>query len=133
MGPMSDATVTTEIRAVLAASPFHGEGHRKVWARLRFAGSRTSLRRLLRVMRENDLLALGRVGSPHGPRNYDGTIIPDTVDTRPGPDLTTAFTGERPAAVFIAVDQRWPGKSAQCDKWNICLRAARMAAEQEST
>jgi hypothetical protein len=31
------------IRAVLAASAFHGEGHRKVWARLRHAGTRTSL------------------------------------------------------------------------------------------
>jgi putative transposase len=36
----------------LAANPFHGEGHRKVWARLRHAGTRTSLRRVLRLMRE---------------------------------------------------------------------------------
>ena len=27
--------------------------------------------------------------------------------------------------------QRWPGKSAQCDKWNFCLNAAMIAAEQE--
>ena len=49
MGPMSDAALTTEIRAVLAASPFYGEGHRKVWARLRHAGTPTSLRRVLRL------------------------------------------------------------------------------------
>ena len=30
------------IRAVLAAVPFRGEGHRKVWARLRHAGVRSS-------------------------------------------------------------------------------------------
>jgi transposase len=47
MGAMSDDDLTTAIRALLAASPFHGEGHRKVWARLRFAGPRTSLRRVL--------------------------------------------------------------------------------------
>ena len=94
MGPMSDDTLTTVIRGVLAASPFHGEGHRKVWARLRHAGTRTSLRRVLRLMRENDLLAPGRVGSPRGPRNHDGTIIPDTVDTMWGTDLTTTFTVE---------------------------------------
>jgi len=35
VGPMPDAGLLTAIRAVLAASPFHGEGHRKVWARLR--------------------------------------------------------------------------------------------------
>jgi hypothetical protein len=32
---MSDAALLAAIRAVLAASPFYGEGHRKVWARLR--------------------------------------------------------------------------------------------------
>jgi putative transposase len=35
LGAMPDDALTTEIRGVLAASPFHGEGHRKVWARLR--------------------------------------------------------------------------------------------------
>jgi putative transposase len=104
MGPMFDDVLTTEIRTVLDASPFHGEGHRKVWARLRFAGIRTSLRRVLRLMRQNDLLAPGRVGSPRGPRNHDGTIIPNTVDSMWGADLTVTFTGEGQAAVFIAVD-----------------------------
>jgi len=32
LGAMSDEALTTAIRGVLAASPFHGEGHRKVWA-----------------------------------------------------------------------------------------------------
>ena len=80
-GPMSDAALLAAIRAVLAASPFHGEGHRKVWARLRIMGVRTSKRRVLRVMGENDLLAPSRVGSARGPRSHDGTIIPETVDT----------------------------------------------------
>ena len=35
----SDAALLEKIREVLAASPFYGEGHRKVWARLRFRGS----------------------------------------------------------------------------------------------
>src|ERR1700757_5159625 len=72
MGALSDAALAAAIKAVLAASPFHGEGHRKVWARLRYAGIRTSLRRVLRLMREHDLLAPGRVGSPRGPRSHDG-------------------------------------------------------------
>src|SRR5512132_640222 len=78
-GAMSDETLTRAIRDVLAASPFHGEGHRKVWARLRHAGARTSLRRVLRLMRQNNLLAPTRVGSPRGPRNHDGTIIPGKI------------------------------------------------------
>ena len=50
---MTDDALTTAIRGVLASSPFHGEGHRKVWARLRQGGTRTSLRRVLRLMRQS--------------------------------------------------------------------------------
>jgi transposase InsO family protein len=78
---MPDAELLETIRAVLAASPFHGEGHRKVWARLRAAGVRTSRRRVLRLMREADLLAPSRTGAPRGPRSHDGTIVPETIDT----------------------------------------------------
>ncbi len=63
MGALSDAALAAAIKAVLAASPFHGEGHRKVWARLRYVGIRTSLRRVLRLMREHDLPA--PAGSAH--------------------------------------------------------------------
>jgi len=34
VGPMSDTALLAAIRAVLAGSPFHGEGHRKIWAEL---------------------------------------------------------------------------------------------------
>src|SRR3712207_6749666 len=105
VGPMLDAALVEAIRAVLTASPFHGEGHRKVWARLRVAGVRTSKRRVLRLMRENNLLAPSRVGVPRGPRSHDGTIIPEAADATWGTDLTTTWTGEGPAAVFVAVDQ----------------------------
>ena len=60
LGAMSDVALTTAIRGVLAASPFHGEGHRKVWARLRHAGTRTSLRRVLRLLRGEDLETISR-------------------------------------------------------------------------
>jgi hypothetical protein len=43
VGPLSDPVLTAAIRTVLAASPFHGEGHRKVWARLRMKGKRRRL------------------------------------------------------------------------------------------
>jgi putative transposase len=123
-GAMTDVALTAAIRAVLTASPFHGEGHRKVWARLRHVGTRTSLRRVLRLMRENDLLAPSRVGSARGPRAHDGTIIPETVDTMWGTDLTTTFTGEGQAAVFIAVDHC----SAECVGIHAHARATRFEA-----
>jgi len=124
VGPMPDAALLASIRAILTASPFHGEGHRKVWARLRVAGVRTSKRRVLRLMRENDLLAPSRVGSPRGPRSHDGTIIPDMVDTMWGTDLTTTITGEGQAAVFVAVDHC----SAECVGIHAAPRATRFEA-----
>jgi putative transposase len=124
VGPMPDAALLAAIRAVLAASPFHGEGHRKVWARLRVAGVRTSKRRVLRLMRENDLLAPSRVGSPRGPHSHDGTIIPETVDAMWGTDLTTTITGEGQVAVFIAVDHC----SAECVGIHAAQRATRFEA-----
>jgi len=124
VGPMPDAALLAAIRAVLAGSPFHGEGHRKIWARLRVAGVRTSKRRVLRLMRDNDLLAPSRVGSPRGPRSHDGTIIPETVDTMWGTDLTTTITGEGPAAVFVAVDHC----SVECVGVHAAARATRFEA-----
>jgi len=124
VGPMPDAALLDAIRAVLTASPFHGEGHRKVWARLRVAGVRTSKRRVLRLMRANNLLAPARVGAPRGPRNHDGTIIPATVDTMWGTDLTTTLTGEGQVAVFVAVDHC----SAECVGIHAARRATRFEA-----
>jgi putative transposase len=124
VGPMPDADLVAAIRAVLAASPFHGEGHRKVWARLRFAGIRTSKRRVLRLMGAHGLLAPSRAGPPRGPRAHDGTIVPRTVDTLWGTDLTTTWTGEGQAAVFIAIDHC----SADCVGIHAALRATRFEA-----
>ena len=76
----TDAELTAHMRDVLTRSPFVGEGYRKVWARLRIAGIRTSKGRVLRLMREAGLLAPTRVGQPHGPRAHDGTIIPERPD-----------------------------------------------------
>jgi transposase InsO family protein len=85
---------------------------------------RTSLRRVLRLMRQHDLLAPARTGSPRGPRNHDGTIIPDWVDAMWGTDTTTTWTGEGQVAVFVAVDHH----SAEC----VGLHAARRGTRFEA-
>jgi putative transposase len=124
VGSMPDADLLGRIRGVLSASPFHGEGYRKVWARLRFAGLRTSRHRVLRLMREHGLLAPSRVGSPRGPRNHEGTIIPETIDTMWGTDMTTTWTREGQVAVFIAVDHH----NAEC----VGVHAARHGTRFEA-
>jgi putative transposase len=123
-GPMSDDALVEAIRRLLTESPFHGEGHRKLWARLRFAGIRTSRRRVLRLTREHGLLAHQRAGRVHGPRAHDGTITTERVDTMWGTDLTSVMTGEGQAAVFIAVDHC----SAEC----LGIHASRSADRFEA-
>ena len=124
LGAMSDEDLVAAIRQLLQDSPFHGEGHRKLWARLRFAGIRTSRRRVLRLMREHDLLAPQRVGRPRGPRAHDGTITTERVDLMWGTDLTSVMTGEGQAAVFVAVDHC----SAECVGVHASRRADRFGA-----
>jgi len=121
---MSDTALAERIARLLADSPFHDEGYRKVWARLRYAGVRTSPRRVLRVMREQGLLVYQRPGSPRGPRAHDGTITCKTVDEMWGTDMTAVATGEGQAAVFIAVDHC----SAECLGVHASLSASRYEA-----
>ena len=93
------------IRRVLDASPFHGEGYRKAWAKLRVAGIRTSQERVRRLMREHALQAPHRVGHAHGPKAHDGTITTAAPDVMWGTDMTATVTvGEGAAFVFVAVD-----------------------------
>ena len=49
-GPCPDADLADHIRREIEASDFHGEGYRKLWARLRVAGVRSSPRRVRRVI-----------------------------------------------------------------------------------
>ena len=104
VGPCDDETLLEHVRAALDESEWVGEGHRKVWAQLRFAGIRTSRRRVLRLMRENDLLAPTRAGGVRGPRVHDGTIIPEMPDRMWGTDATSTMTGEGQATIFIVTD-----------------------------
>ncbi len=124
LGPMADDVLVMEIERLLKSSPFHGEGYRKVWARLRFDGIRTSPRRVLRLMREHRLLAHQRVGKPRGSKAHDGTIITERVDEMWGTDMTAVMTGEGQAAVFIAVEHC----SAECTGIHASRNANRFEA-----
>ena len=124
VGPMPDEALVEAIRKLLADSPFHGEGYRKIWARLRFAGIRTSKRRVLRLTREHGLQAPGRVGRPHGSKAHDGTIRTERVDEMWGTDLTSTMTGEGQASIFVTVDHA----STECVGIHAARRATRFEA-----
>jgi transposase InsO family protein len=102
---LCDDELVGHIRRVLAESPFLGEGYRKVWAKLRFGGVRTSPGRVMRLMREHNLRAPMNLGAPKGPRSHVGTIIPPAPDMRWGTDLTGTWTAkDGNVSVMLSVD-----------------------------
>jgi transposase InsO family protein len=88
----TDAELVAGIRTILGASPFHGEGYRKIRARLTHRGLAVSGKRVLRLMRQHGLLAPRRLGPPNGDPAHAGTIITDRPDVMWGTDATRFYT-----------------------------------------
>lgn len=88
----SDEELVAEIRTVLKASPFLGEGHRKVKARLAARGIRAGKNRVLRLMRAHGLLAPVRRGHPRGDRTQGGRIRTERPDELWGTDASRFWT-----------------------------------------
>ena len=122
---ISDADLLAAIRADLEASPFEGEGYRKVWARLRVQqGIRVSRTRVRVLMRDNNLLSPHRARRRDG-RTHDGTIITDAPNVMWGTDGVRVFTLEDGWGwIFPAVDH-W---NAECVGWHVCKKGDRFAA-----
>ena len=125
VGAAPDDVLVAHVRRVLEASPFHGEGYRKVWAKLRVEGQRTSKERVRRLMREHDLQAPQRAGHAHGLKAHDGTITTEAPDVMWGTDMTATVTvAEGPAFVFVAVDHC----TAECIGLHAAQRGTRFEA-----
>lgn len=124
---ISDEALLVLIRADLATTPFIGEGHRKIWARLRVRdGVRVARKRVLRLMRENHLLSPYR-SRPKPPKKHDGKIITMAPNLMWGTDGTRVFTLEDGWVwIFTAVDH-W---NAECVGWHVCKTGNRYAALQ---
>ena len=103
--PIDDAGLLAAIQADLAASPFSGEGHRKVWARLHYGlGLPVGRNRVLRLMRDNQLLSPYR-RPPRPANDHDGTILTEAPDVMWGTDATLVQTAEDGRVwIFAAVD-----------------------------
>jgi hypothetical protein len=82
---ISDAELAQEIRQVLDESLFHSEGYRKVWARLRHKGVRAWKDRVLRVMRENELLSPNRQPDARPTNPHEGRIVAEAPNQVWGP------------------------------------------------
>ena len=121
----SDAQLLAAIRTDLARSPFHGEGHRKVHARLRILdGIRVARTRVLRVMRAHELLSphRGRQGAAKTP---DGRVITQAPNVMWGTDGVRVFTLDDGWGWIFAAVEHW---NAECVGWHVCKVGSRFAA-----
>jgi len=124
---ISDTALLSAIRTDLARSPWIGEGHRKVWARLHVLdGLRVARKRMLRLMRENGLLSphrhLPRAGEAH-----DGHITTDAPNLMWGTDATQIPTVLDGKVWLFAVVEHW---NAEAVGWHVAKIGDRYAAAQ---
>jgi putative transposase len=124
---VSDAGLLAAIRADLARSPWTGEGHRKVWARLRaLDGIRVSRKRVLRLMREHALL------SPHRARTrpeaaHERRIITEAPDVMWATDATQISTVADGKVWLFGVAEHW---NAELLGWHVAKHGTRYEAIQ---
>jgi transposase InsO family protein len=120
---LSDTELLEKIRTSITDSPFSGEGHRKVCARLRREhGIRVGRKRVLRLMREAGLLAPQRARGRRRPRAHEGTIIPEGPNLIWGTDATMAYTvRDGWVWAFVAVDhftaEAWASVARRGDRF----------------
>ena len=124
---ISDQALLVAIEADLEASPWEGEGYRKVWARLRVCRDiRVARKRVLRLMRENNLLSPHRCrrrgGNPH-----DGEIITHAPNLMWGTDGVRVFTVDDGWGWIFTAVEHW---NAECVGWHVCKCGDRFAALQ---
>lgn len=124
---VSDDELLALIRHDLATSLFTGEGHRKVWARIRFVkGIKVGRKRVLRIMRQENLLSPHRVVQGQK-QEHTGKIITAVPDDMWGTDGTKIFTIDDGWCWLFTAIEHW---NAECVGWHIAKTGDRFAALQ---
>jgi len=122
---ISDEALLKAIRADLARSPFIGEGHRKIHARLRIMDDiRVGRKRVLRIMRENKLLSPHRVRQG-ATKKHEGHIITSAPNLMWGTDGVRIFTLEEGWVWIFSAVEHWSG---ECVGSHVCKVGNRFAA-----
>lgn len=113
------------IKQDIEESPFIGEGHRKVWARLYYDKKiKVAKKRVLRIMRENKLLSPHRVPQATA-REHTGRITTDEPNTMRGTDGDKVCTLEEDWGCVFVNAEHW---NAEVLGWHVCKKGDRFAA-----
>lgn len=117
------------IQEDIKSSPFKGEGHRKIHARLKRKNIVVGRNRVLRVMKQHQLLSPHR--SPYkAPNPHDGRIITDAPAVMWGSDGTKVQTVEEGWVWIFSVAEHW---NTECLGWHVCKTGDRFAALEPIT
>ena len=124
---VGDEALLAAIHADLERSPWTGEGHRKVWARLRaIEGVRVSRKRLLRLMREHGLVsphrARTRSDAPHARR-----IVTEAPNVMWATDATQIAAVQDGKVWLFGVAEHW---NAELLGWHVAKCGTRFEALQ---
>lgn len=119
-----DEGLLAMIRKDLATTPFKGEGHRKIHARLKREKMQVGRNRVLGVMKENNLLSPHR-GLQGSQDPHDGKIITDAPNVMWCSDGTKIFTRDDGWVWVFSVEEHW---NAECLGWHVCKVGNRFAA-----
>ena len=124
---VTDEALLAAIRRDLERSPWTGEGHRKVWARLRVRdGIRVSAKRVLRLMREHTLLSPHR--SHRKPEDaHQRQIITAAPNVMWAIDATQVTTVQDGRVWIFGVAEHW---NAEFLGWHVTKRGTRFEATQ---
>jgi putative transposase len=124
---VSGGALLAAIKDDLARSPWTGEGHRKVWARLRVVdGIRVARKRVLRLMREHAMLSPHRARQ-RGEAAHDRRIITAAPNIMWAVDATQITTVQDGKVWLFGVAEHW---NAELLGWHVAKRGTRFEAIQ---
>ncbi len=126
---ITDGELLDLVKQDIAASPFKGEGHRKMHARLKRQNRRVGRNRVLEVMKANNLLSPHR-GIQASQDPHDGTIMTDEPNVMWCSDGTKIPTADDGWVWVFSVEEHW---NAECLGWNVCKVGDRFAALEPVT
>jgi transposase InsO family protein len=126
---VSDTELLSKIKQDIETSPFSGEGHRKIHARLKRKALQVGRNRVLGVMRTNRLLSPHR-GLKASQTPHDGKIVTDAPNIMWCSDGTKILTLKDGWVWIFSVEEHW---NAECVGWHVCKTGDRFAALEPVT
>lgn len=123
---MNDEELLSAVRKAIDDSHFIGEGSAKIWHRLKRAGQIASRARVLKVMKDNELLSPYRHNAASNRKNpHEGTIVQNAPNQLWGTDGKKFYVEAEGWCWFFGVIDHF---NDELLAWNTCKKGTRYEA-----